>query len=121
MNLFETTRQLPLFAVCICSGAILGIIYDIFYLFRRRRKGILLHVSDALFSLVFFLLTSLTVQLFNSGKLEIYLLLGIFLGFCIERATLGNFIKFSIDFFIKILYNLCVRFKVSERLKRMLK
>ncbi len=121
MNLFETTRQLPLFAVCICSGVILGVIYDVFYIFRRKRKGILLHVSDILFSLIFFVLTALTIQLFNSGRLEIYLFLGIFLGFCSERATLGNFIKIFIDFFSKILYNLYVRFKVSEKLKRMLK
>ena len=121
MNLFETTRQLPLFAVCICSGAVLGIIYDIFYIFRRKRKGIFLHASDAIFSLIFFLLTSLTVQLFNSGKLEIYLLFGIFLGFCIERTTLGFIIKIFIDFFIKILYNLYIRLKVSEKIKRMLK
>ena len=121
MKLFETTRQLPLFSVFICLGAVLGIVYDLFYVFRKRRKGILIHFSDILFSLIFFLLTASSCQLFNSGKPEIYLFLGIFLGFCIERATLGNFIKISIDFFSKILYNLYVRFKVPEKLKRMLK
>ncbi len=121
MKLFESARQTPLFLVFICLGAVLGIVYDIFYVFRKRRRGIFIHLSDILFSLIFFLLTAMTCHLFNSGKLEIYLFSGIFLGFCVERATLGNFIKFSIDFLAKILYNLCIRFKVSETLKRMLK
>ncbi len=119
--LFFSTRQAPLFAVFICVGIVLGAIYDIFYVFRLKRKGIFLHLSDILFSLCFFILTALTVFLFNSGKLEFYFFSGIFLGFCAERASLGKFIKFSIDFFAKILYNLYIRFKETSLFKRMAK
>ena len=119
--LFFSTRQAPLFAVFICLGVVLGIIYDIFYIFRIKRKGFLIHISDIIFCLVFFILTALTVSLFNSGTLEIYFFLGIFLGFCSERASLGKFIKISIDFFLKILYNLYIQFKDTSLYKRMLK
>ncbi len=119
--LFISTRQAPLFAVFICVGIVLGIIYDIFYVFRLKRKGIIIHVSDIIFSVAFFVLTALTTLLFNSGKLEFYFFFGIFLGFCAERASLGKFIKISIDFFSKILYNLYIRFKNTSFYKRMLK
>lgn len=119
--LFHSTRQAPLFAVFICLGVVLGAVYDIFYLFRLNRKGFLIHISDIIFCLIFFILTALTVFLFNSGKLEIYFFFGIFLGFCAERTSLGKFIKISIDFFAKILYNLYIRFKDTSLYKRMLK
>lgn len=119
--LFTSSRQAPLFAVFICLGVILGAVYDIFYLFRLKRKGILIHLSDVAFSLIFFLLTALTVFLFNSGKLEFYFFFGIFLGFCTERISLGKFIKIFIDFFSKILYNLYIRLKETKFLKRMFK
>lgn len=119
--LFVSSNQAPLFAVFICLGIVLGAVYDIFYLFRLNRKGIFIHLSDILFSIIFFVLTALTVFLYNSGKLEIYFFFGIFLGFCAERASLGKFIKISIDFFAKILYNLYIRFKETDFFKRMLK
>lgn len=119
--LFVSTRQAPLFAVFICLGVILGIIYDIFYLFRLKRKGVLIHISDVVFSLIFFVITALTVFLFNSGKLEIYFFLAIFLGFCAERLSLGKFIKIFIDFFSKILYNLYMNFKESKFFKGIVK
>ena len=119
--LFITTRQAPLFAVFICLGVVLGAIYDFFYMFRLKRQGIFLHLSDMLFSLIFFILSAVTIQLYNSGKLEFYFFSGIFLGFCAERASLGKFIKISIDFFAKILYNLYVRLKNTSFFKRMLK
>lgn len=119
--LFFSTRQAPLFAVFICLGVVLGVIYDIFYLFRLKRKGIIIHISDVIFCLLFFVLTAATVYFFNSGNLEIYFFLGILLGFCAERVSLGKFIKISIDFFSKILYNLYIRFKNTSLFKRMLK
>ena len=119
--LFFSTRQAPLFAVFICLGIVLGAIYDIFYIFRKKRKLLLLHLCDILFSLCFFVLTALTAYHFNSGNLEFYFFSGIFLGFCAERASLGKFIKFSIDFFAKILYNLYIRFKDTSIYKRMAK
>ena len=119
--LFESSRQAPLFSVFICLGIVLGAIYDIFYVFRLKRKGFFIHLSDILFSLVFFVFTAACTFLFNSGQLEIYFFFGIFLGFCAERASLGKFIKISIDFFAKILYNLYIRLEVKERFKRLLK
>lgn len=121
MRLFESSRQAPLFAVFICLGVILGIIYDIFYVFRVKRKPFFMAFADILFSAVFFLLTLYFVKTFNSGNLHWFLFFAIFLGFILERLTLGNFIKIFIDFFIKILYNLYRRLNIEKYLKRLLK
>lgn len=105
MRLFESERQAPLFAVFLCTGVILGIIYDFFYVFRLKRKGIFIHISDGIFVLVSFFLTAAAAYIYNSGELRIYFFFGIILGFFAERMTVGSFIKKFIDFSVKIIYN----------------
>ncbi len=119
--LFESARQAPLFAVFICCGIILGAVYDLFYVFRQKRKGVFVHISDFIFALIFFVTVSVFLMLFNSGKPEFYFFFGIFLGFFAERVTLGYFIKIFIDICAKILYNLNISLGLKEKLKRLLK
>ncbi len=121
MKLFESSRQAPLFAVFFCCGILLGIIYDMLYVFRRKRKSAAIHISDAVFALCFFVFTALCTLIYNSGKSELYHFFGIVTGFSIERITLGSFIKISIDFFAKILYNLYRRSCLRKMLRRLVK
>ncbi len=121
MKLFETSLQAPLFLVFTCLGIILGIVYDILYFLRIKRKPVFMAVADILFSGIFFLLTLYFVTVFSNGKVHWFLFFGIFSGFTLERLTLGNFIKIFIDFFTKILYNLYERLNIKKYLKRLLK
>ena len=121
MKLFVTSRQAPLFVVFFCLGALLAAIYDIFYLFRYKRTPVLTSISDIIFSCLFFVLTVYFIQKFNSGSLKIFMFFAIFCGFCIERVTLGFFIKIFIDFFVKILYNLYKRLNMEKFFKALLK
>ena len=119
--LFESSRQAPTFLVFVSAGILLGIIYDILYLFRRRRRGILLHLSDAVFAACFFLILALTALAFTSGTLRSYMLLAVLTGFVTARATVGNFIKITIDFFAKIMYNITVKLRLGKLLRRLTK
>lgn len=121
MTLFESARQAPLFAVFLCCGMFLGIVYDLLYVFRRKRKALPTALSDVLFSAVFLFSVGICTLYFNSGKLEWFFFLGIFLGFLSERATLGNLLKISIDFLAKILYNLNIKFNLSGKIKKLFK
>ncbi len=121
MKLFETSRQAPLFIVFICAGIILGIIYDILYVFRYKRNPFIMAIGDILFSAIFFFIMLYFITKFNSGAPKIFMFFAVFLGFCAERFSLGNFIKIFIDFFVKILYNLCRRLNIKKYLKMLLK
>ena len=121
MTLFESARQAPLFAVFICCGAFLGSVYDFLYIFRRNRKPLLLAISDILFSIVFLVSSGVCTFFFNSGKLEWFFFVGIFLGFLTERITLGKLLKISIDFLAKILYNLSIKFDLNGKVKSLFK
>lgn len=121
MKLFESLRQAPLFVVFFCLGVMLAIIYDIFYLFRYKRKPALTAISDIIFSMAFFVLTVYFIQTFNSGALKIFMFFAMFCGFTVARLTLGTFIKIFIDFFVKILYNLYRRLNMGKFFKALLK
>lgn len=102
MRLFETSRQAPLFAVFFCLGILLGIIYSLLYALRYRQNKVL---ADIIFSLVYGVLFCLCAYIFNSGEIRIYFFVAVLLGFLWERPFVGYFIKKTIDFFAKILYN----------------
>lgn len=121
MKLFVTSRQAPLFVVFFCLGVLLGIIYDLFYLFRCRKPPVITGFFDIIFSFLAFILTVHFVQFFNSGAIKIFMFFAIFLGFIIERVTLGFFIKIFMDFFMKILYNLYKRLNIKKYLSLLLK
>lgn len=121
MKLFESSRQAPLFVVFFCLGVILAVIYDVFYLFRYKRKPVITGISDIIFSCLFFILTAYFIQKFNSGALKIFMFFAIFCGFTVSRLTLGTFIKIFIDFFVKILYNLYKRLNMGKFFNALLK
>ena len=121
MRLFESSRQAPLFLLFICCGILQGLVYDLFYLFRRNRKGVLIHISDLLFSLFFLLSTAFTAYIGNKGELQWFFFLGILVGFYIEISTSGYFIKIFIDFFTGFIYNLYRKLASLGGVKRLFK
>lgn len=121
MRLFESARQAPLFAVFFCVGAVLGAVYDILYVFRKENKKAAINISDIFFCLCFFALFALTAWLFNSGEVRWHFFLALFAGFCVERVSLGFFIKKLIDFTAKIVYNLGEKSDIKSKLGRLKK
>ncbi len=110
MRLFETSRQAPLFAVFFCLGIFLGVVYGLLYVFRRGRSKVF---ADIIFSLVYGVGFALCAYFFNSGEIRLYFFVAVFTGFLCERPFIGYFIKKSIDFSAKVLYN----FKESPSVK----
>lgn len=121
MRLFESSRQAPLFLLFICCGILQGLVYDTFYLFRRRRKGVLMHLSDFLFAVFFLVSTAFFAYIGNKGELRWFFFLGILAGFCVERATAGYFIKIFIDFLAGFIYNLYRKLASLGGVKRLFK
>ena len=104
MRLFETARQTPLFLVFFLTGTALGALYDLLGIFRKNKTSLI--VSDVFFSITFTVVTGAVSYFFNSGEFHLYFYFGEALGILTEHKTLGYFIKISMDFFQKILYNL---------------
>lgn len=109
MRLFETARQAPLFFIFLLSGAVLGVIYELFGFFRNNK--ILLVISDVIYAVIFTAFTGVVAYFFNKGEMHWYFYLGEVCGLIIEHKTLGFFIKVFMDFLRKILYNLRVILK----------
>lgn len=103
--MFETARQIPLFFSFLLQGVVLGVIYDVLSILRIKNK-LLVAIADILFCICFFALTALFAIKLNFGQMRLYFILAMFLGFLLERISIGFFIKIFIDFWIKILYNL---------------
>lgn len=114
--MFETARQIPLFLAFLLLGAILGAVYDVLYVLRLKR-GFLCALGDACFCVCFFVLMAFFTYKLNFGQMRFYFLLGAFLGFLLERISIGYFIKIFIDFWAKILYNLSVYIKRKLKAK----
>lgn len=117
--MFETARQIPLFISFLLQGAVLGVVYDVLYFLRLKNKALIV-VADILFSACFFCLTAFFAIKLNFGQMRAYFIFAIFIGFLLERISIGYFIKIFIDFWAKILYNLydCLRQKIKARDKR---
>ena len=121
MNLFESARQAPLFLLfCIC-GIALGAAYDVLYVFRQKRSGVFMHISDFIFVLLYFSVIGICAYVSNKGKIEWFFFLAVLCGFLLERISIGWFIKKFIDFFAKVIYNLNVKLKESGVFKRLSK
>ena len=114
--MFETARQIPLFLSFLLQGVILGTIYDILRVIRFKNK-LLIIFADVLFSVCFFCLTAFFTVNLNFGQMRFYFILAIFIGFLLERISVGYFIKIFIDFWAKIIYNLYILVKQKIKVK----
>lgn len=111
MRLFETSRQAPLFAVFFCLGIVLGVVYGLLYALRRGKNKVF---ADIIFSFAYGISFALCAYFFNSGEIRMYFFVALFLGFLCERPFIGFFIKKTIDFLTKVLYNFKSKPSVRE-------
>lgn len=113
MNLFDTSRQIPLFLSFVLVGAYLGIIYDLLYIFRRRYTV----VTDTIFCVAFTLLFGVSAYVLNSGSVHLYFFIGTFVGITVHQLTLGKIFKKYMDILAEKIYNLYVRIKMVRSRK----
>lgn len=94
MYLPTVAFQTKIFFLSIGLGFLLGILYDIFYLFRITftRTKIALYVQDILYLLICSFVTFLYILSVSSGMIRLYILIGEIFGFFIYYISVGYFI-----------------------------
>ncbi len=80
-----------LFFYSILTGAVLGVVYDIFRILRIAcpPKKIAIIVQDVIFALICIITTLMFLQFFTNGALRFFVLIGEFLGFLLYYLTIG--------------------------------
>ena len=100
--LFETLKQSYVFLGGLYFGLIIGIVYEILnYIFKFSKKKFFLFFKDILFSILFTSLFIFCLLKVNYGEFRLFVLLSYFVGFILERLSLG----YLVDFLINKLYN----------------
>ena len=94
-------NQLYIFLLFILTGIVIGIVFDIFRIFRRSFKtnDIITYVQDFLFWLVTGCILLFSIFTFNNGELRGYIFIGIILGVLLHLLLLS---KYFINIFVKI-------------------
>lgn len=102
-------NQAYLFAIFILNGILIGILFDIFRIFRRTFKtsDIITYIEDILFWIISGITMLYFIFIFNNGEIRLYIFLGIFLGVVLYLLTISKmFIKINvkiINFFKNII------------------
>ena len=95
-------NQLHIFLLFILTGIIIGILFDIFRIFRKSFKSsdIITYIQDFLFWITTGCILLFSIFTFNNGELRGYIFVGIILGLILHLLCLS---KYFIDVFVKIL------------------
>ena len=99
----NSINQLYTLFVFILSGAVIGILFDLFRILRKSFKtpDIITYIEDILFWVISGFLIISAIFKFNDGELRAYLFIGIFLGIIIYIML---FTKLVNNIFLKILF-----------------
>lgn len=95
-------NQLYTFLLFILTGIVIGIIFDIFRIFRRSFKtnDIITYIQDILFWFATGCILLFSIFTFNNGELRGYIFIGIILGLVLHLIVLS---KYLINMFLKII------------------
>lgn len=99
--------EMRLFGICFLLGMALGLLYDIFRIFRMLipHKNIFVDLEDLIYWVLTAYLVFRTLFQFNEGKLRGYAFLGMFLGVLIYTLTMRQLllliVKKLLPFWIK--------------------
>ena len=86
----------------ILTGIVIGIVFDIFRIFRRSFKtnDIITYIQDILFWFATGCILLFSIFTFNNGELRGYIFIGIILGLVLHLIVLS---KYLINMFLKII------------------
>ena len=95
-------NQLYTFLLFILTGIVIGIVFDIFRIFRRSFKtnDIITYIQDILFWFATGCILLFSIFTFNNGELRGYIFIGIILGLVLHLIVLS---KYLINMFLKII------------------
>ena len=117
----NSINQLYTLFVFILSGAVIGILFDLFRILRKSFKtpDIITYIEDILFWLISGFLIITAIFKFNDGELRAYLFIGILLGIVIYIMLFTKLVnsillkiltpvKILLDFFTSLFKKICV-------------
>ena len=105
--------QVQIFWYSLVLGLILGMIYDIFKLFRLvfNSKKWSIFFQDILYFIIISLITFFFIIIFNKGEIRYYILIGQFIGWGIYYISCGRIVyKYSKNFLRIIKKCFCILF-----------
>lgn len=111
MTLFSSFGQFNLFLWSLSFGCIAGIIYEV-CIFSRRLFKFKLYINiifDTAFAVLIVFLFIVYFTHVCNFQLRFFIFLGIFLGFSLERISIGNYIAKICD----MVYNVYCKIKVK--------
>ncbi len=90
--MYNTLSELPKFLGALYGGLVIGLLYDVFRLFRLpfSKLRIVVGILDALFYAVAGVVAALTLLYVNNGAPRVYLLLGLALGAFLYVKTVSR-------------------------------
>lgn len=131
--------EIYIFSLFILTGIIIGILFDVFRIFRKNFKTIdsITYIQDFLFWILTGIILLYSIFAFNNGELRGYIFIGIILGIFLYMLILSKlFIKISskiirlmkkilsvpINFLIKYIIKpvSCLLSKLLNRIKRII-
>ena len=70
------------FLIFVLNGILIGILFDIFRIFRKSFKtlDIVTYIEDCMFWIISGLLLLYSIFKFNNGEIRLYILIGVILG-----------------------------------------
>lgn len=92
-------NQLYLFLIFILTGFLIGILFDVFRIFRKSFKttDTLTYIEDICFWILTTIIILYSIYKFNNGELRWFIFLGLFFGFSIYMLILSKiFINFNV-------------------------
>lgn len=92
-------NQAYVFAIFILNGFLIGILFDVFRIFRKSFKtpDFITYMQDVIFWIISGLMLLYSIFKFNNGELRMFIFLGVILGIVMYMLIFSKlFIKFSV-------------------------
>ena len=99
------TTEMCVFLATVITGISNGVIYDLFTIFRRKkRKKLLVSVSDILLSFVICSVIVAVFYLYNSFSLRWYMFIGLFLGVVFYFLCISSIFVFIFEKILQLFH-----------------
>lgn len=119
INVNQQLFNLLVFSI---TGAVIGILFDIFRILRKTFKtpDFVTYIEDILFWILTGMILLFTIFTFNNGQIRVYIFIGLILGFTLYLLTLSKYlIKLCVivlSFIKKIIYTpINIIFKFTKK------
>lgn len=111
-------RQVYVFCLAIFSGALVGLIFDVFRVKRKLiyTSDILVYIEDILYWIIISIVLFTLMYYSKESELRSYILLGLFIGTVMYMCILSKHVLFILEWILKILYR-CIISPISILVK----